>query len=128
MDPSAWIAAAVGVTVLLGAIWRLIKAGHRFANSQEHMAERIGSLERSLNNGIRSDIRQAKERSERAAGLAADAARTASLMQQRQEDISRSVNALRSEVDIYTNVVLTDRQRIRHSLREAGIDLPDDEE
>ena len=127
MDAASWIGAAVGVTVLLGGGWRLVKAYHRWASAQEKQAEatsdladKVKSLETSLNNGIRSDV-------SRAVQLAADAARSASVVEQGRTEVVRIVQALRSEVDVMTNVVLTDRQRLRKQLRDAGIELPDDE-
>ena len=127
MTVEAIVAVAVGTLAILGAIWRLLRAGHRWANAQERMAADVTELKGILNNGIRSDLRETKERSGRAEILAADAARAASVMQQHQEEIGRAVNALRGEVDIYTNVVLSDRQRIREALRDLGKDIGDDD-
>lgn len=128
----AVISALVGVTVLLGGGWRLIKAYHRWASAQERQADatealtgKVNSLELTLNNGIRTDVREART-------LAAEAARKVSLTDQRAEEgrteIARAVNALRAEVDVMTNVVLTDRRGVRAALRDAGIEIPDDDE
>jgi hypothetical protein len=124
----AIVAIAVGVLAILAAVGRLLWATHKGLNLFQKLIDRVDKVEKALNNGIRSDIKVAADRSGRAEVLAADAARTASVTQQSQEEISRAVNALRGEVDIYTNVVLSDRQRIRQALREAGYDLDSLEE
>jgi hypothetical protein len=126
VSAGAWIAAAVGVLAILAAVGRLLWATHKGLNLFATLIARVDGVEKALNNGISSKINLAAERSGRAEILAADAARTASVTQQNQEEITRAVNALRGEVDIYTNVVLSDRQRIRHALREAGYDLDDE--
>ena len=128
MSAEGIVAVCVGVIAIVGAFWRLLRAGHRWANAQERMAADVTELKAILNNGIRTDLREAKERTGRAEVLAADAARMVSTMQQQQEETTRAVNALRGEVDIYTNVVLSDRQRIKAELRKAGIQIPDDDE
>lgn len=122
----AWVGVVVGAIAILAAVGRLLWATHRGLNLFEHLIARVDGLEKTLNNGIRSDIKTAAERSGRAEKLAADAARTASVTQQSQEEMARAMNALRGEVDIYTNVVLSDRQRIRAALREAGYELDDE--
>lgn len=132
MSADAIVGLCVGGTVLLGVAWRLLRAGHRIANVGERLIERVGALEDTVNNGMRSDIHATREEAKRAQLLAADAARAATVADQHavegREEIGRAVNALRSEVDIYTNVVLSDRHRIREALRELGHDIGDDDE
>jgi hypothetical protein len=127
----AVVGICVGCLAILAAVARLLWATHRGLNLFEKLLERVDAVERTLNNGIRSKIDLAAERSARAEVLAADAARQASVASQHavegQAETLRAVNALRGEVDIYTNVVLTDRQRIRDALREMGVEVDEDE-
>lgn len=138
MKAEAIVGLAVGVTILAGFLWRLLRAIHNGVNVVEDsrrdiagLKDDVGSLHASLNNGIRVDIRSASEQAKKAQQLAGEAAKAASVADQHategREEIRRSVNALRAEVDIYTNVVLTDRARIKAALRELGYDIADDE-
>lgn len=131
MSAEAIVGVAVGGTVLLAFIGRVLWSVHRLLNLGERLVERVGQVEKTLNNGISATVREAAERSRRAEALAADAAKAASVAGQHavegQQEISRAVNALRGEVDIYTNVVLSDRQRIRDALRDLGKDIGDDQ-
>lgn len=130
MNAGDWIAAAVGATVLLGVIWRLLRAVHNGVNLIGHLRHDVADLHKTLNNGLRTDVQSATDQAKKAQQLAGDAARAASVAEEhasegRAEQL-RAINALRGEVDIYTNVVLSDRHRVRVALREAGIVLPDD--
>jgi hypothetical protein len=126
----AAVGVAVGATVLLAFFGRGLWSLHKLLNIGQRLIDRIDRVEKTLNNGIRSKIDLAAERSARAEVLAADAARQASVASQHavegQAETIRAVNALRGEVDVYTNVVLTDRQRIRDALREMGVDVDED--
>ena len=124
---STVIAVAVGAIAVLAAAWRVAKAGHHLAEAWEGFGRRIGALEQKLSNGITADVRDAKDKSTEACRLAGVAATTASRVEQQATENYRATNALRSEVDVLTNVVLSDRQRIRARLREAGFELEDDE-
>ena len=131
MSVGAWIAAAVGVLALLGAVGRLLWAIHKGVNLIVDTREDVAALHKVLNNGIRADVQSARDEAKKAQVLAADAARAASVADQHAEEgrveIQRAVNHLRAEVDVYTNVVLSDRQRIRAAWRDAGYVLDDDE-
>ena len=132
MNAGAWIAGAVGVTVLLAFAGRILWAIHKGLDRWGNVENKVDELKAILNNGIRSEIRLAATRSEKAADLAADAARAASVAMQRaqegREEIGRAVNAVRAELDVYTNVVLSDRQRIREALKDLGKDIGDESE
>lgn len=123
----------VSLTVLCTFLAKVIQLGYRqvrnhektqelvtrLADNFEHLADslttvigRIDTLERTLNNGIRSEIRQAIEEAAEAKKEAIDA--------------RRAVDALSAEVDVYTNVVIDDRRRIRQIVKAAtGIDIAD---
>lgn len=123
------IGGVVGLVLILG---RLLWALHKLLNVGQDLRDDVSALHATVNNGLTTKVENAAAQSARAQLLAADAARAAAVAEQhasegRQETI-RSVNALRSELDVYTNVVLSDRQRIRAALRELGQDLDDDEE
>ena len=131
MSVEGIVSISVGATVLLGVAWRLLRAIHNGVNMIDHLREDVAELHKTLNNGLRSDVRNATEQAKKAQQLAGAAAQAASVADQHategREEIRRSVNALRAEVDIYTNVVLTDRARIKAALRELGHDIPDDD-
>ena len=118
---------AVGSTVLATFIGRVLWAVHKGVNLIERLADKVHEIDATLKNGIGTDIRIAKDKAAQAVELAADAARQVSVVDQRTEDLQRAINALSADVDVYTNVVLTDRKRIRARLRQEGIDLPDDD-
>lgn len=139
MSVGAIVAVAVGVLTLLAALGRGLWAIHKGVNlvqdTREEVAtvrDEVAKMHAALNNGIRADMRTTAAAASEARVLAADAARAASVASQRvmegQQEVSRAVNALRSEVDIYTNVVLSDRHRIRAALRDLGHDIADDDE
>lgn len=116
----------VGATVITGFFARALWGVHKIVSLIEHLVERVGLLEKTLSNGLRSDVRRAAEESQQARVLAAQAAATASVAQQRAEEgrtnIERAVNSLRSEINAMTNVALTDHAEIWRSLRDAGLD------
>ena len=125
MNAGEWVAAAVGCTVLLTAVGHLIRLMYRAARTWETLAADVSDLKRQFNNGFRADIREAKENSAEAVRLAGTAAARVGVIESRQEDIQRAMNALRAEVDVYTNVVIDDRHQLRRQIREAGIHLDD---
>lgn len=133
MDAAGWVGAAVGATVLLGVAGRLLWAIHKGINLMddtrggvEEARKDIADLHAALNNGVRAEIRGAREEAKKAQQLAGDAARAASIADQHASEgrieLGRSMNALRSELDVYTNVVITDRSRIWAVLTELGFD------
>lgn len=131
MTVEAIVGVAVGGTVLLGALGRVLRSIHKGVNLIEHLRDDVSDLHRTLNNGLRSEVRSASEQAKKAQQLAGEAAKAASVADQHategRQEIARSVNALRAEVDVYTNVVLTDRARIKAALRELGYEISDDE-
>lgn len=131
VSPGGWVGLAVGILAILAGLWRGGKGVYQFASMLERLVDDVADLKSEFQNGIRTDIRQAKTSADEAVRLAGETARHVSLIDQREDEhhteVTRAINALRGEVDIYTNVVLTDRQRIRARLRDAGLDLPDDD-
>lgn len=129
MSAEAAVGFTVGVTVLLAFVARILWSIHKGLDRFEDLEQKVDEVKAILNNGIRSEIRTASERSARATDLAADAARAASVASQRaqegREEISRAVNAVRAELDVYTNAVLTDRRGIRAALKRLGEDIGD---
>lgn len=122
----------VGAVALLGVSGRVLWAIHKGVNLIEHLVDRVGSLEKTLSNGIRSDVRKAAEEAKEARVLAAQAAASASIAQQRAEEgrsnIERAVNSLRAEINAMTNVALNDHAEIWRTLREAGHDRRSDDQ
>lgn len=138
MSLGASIGVAVGATVLLAFVGRILWSIHKGLNVFEdvrtdvkQLSDDVADVHKSLNNGIRSEVRAAHEQAAKATALAGDAARAASIADQHaadgREEITRSVNALRAELDVMTNVVLSDRRGIRRALRDLGVEVDDDE-
>lgn len=140
----SWLTLAVGVTILLtfaAAVGRILYKILRELGPDDEghtVKDRLRNMERALNNGLRTDIRTALDRVEKNAAdvaaakeLAAEAVRVAAVADQKAAEgratIERAVNGLRADVDVYTNVVLSDRRRIKEEIRKLGGDLPDDE-
>lgn len=127
MSVGDWVAAAVGLTILLGVVWRLLRSVHNGVNLIHDLREDVANMHQTLNNGLRSEVKDAAEQAKKAQVLAAEAAQKASIANQHavegRHELTRTVNALRGELDIYTNVVMTDRHHIRAALLEAGITL-----
>lgn len=119
-------------TVIIGFLSRGLWSIHKVVSLIEHLVERVQSLETTLSNGIRSDIRRAADEAKEARVLAAQAAATASVAQQRAEEgrsnIERAVNSLRSEINAMTNVALSDHAEIWRTLSEAGLDRRSDDQ
>lgn len=120
------VGVAVGVLALLAGLWQLIRAIYRGVSLIEHLVERVAGLEKTLSNGIRSDVRTAADQAREARQLAAEAARVASIAEQRaregRDNIAASIGHLRAEVDVLTNVVVADTAHIWETLRGAGLD------
>lgn len=132
MSAEATIGLVSGIVGLLLILGRLLWSLHKLLNVGESLRADVSKLHATVNNGLTTKVENAATQSSRAQVLAADAARAAAVAEQhasegRQETI-RSVNALRSELDVYTNVVMSDRHRIHAALRELGVELPDGEE
>jgi len=132
MDPAAWVGIAVGLTVLLGFGGRIfaffIRLERLFGPDEDgqSLRDRVRSVEKALNNGLRTEVRQALTESSEARRLAGDAARAAAVASQRAEegrnDLQRAINAMRAEMNALTNVALTDHADIWTVLSEAGLD------
>ena len=122
----------VGGLAVIGVFFRGLWGVHKVVSLIEHLIDRVGELEKSLSNGIRSDIRMAADRAEQARLLAAQAATSASVAQQKAEEgrhtIERSVNSLRAEINAMTNVAMTDHAEIWKTIREAGLDRRTDDQ
>lgn len=140
----AWLTLLVAITILLtfiGAVARIlykIMQGLGPDEDGHSLRDRVRNVEGALNNGLRTDIRTALNQVEKNAAdvaaakeLAAEAVRVAAVADQQAAEgrstIERAVNGLRADVDVYTNVVLSDRRRIKEEIRKLGGDLPDDE-
>lgn len=128
-----WSAFLVSLSVLLAFLGQLIKLGYRQVRNHEKTQEQVGELtkavkgllegfttfgsrvdqlERLLNNGLRTEVRAAGEAANRAVEMG--------------QANGREIQALRAEVDIYTNAVIDDRRRIRAIVKDAtGIDIAD---
>lgn len=132
MDAESIIGVAVGLTVLIGFAGKLvqflIRMEHQFGpdDDGQSLRDRMRSVEKALNNGLRSEVRQALSESSEARRLAGDAARAAAVASQRAEegrnDLQRAINAMRAEMNALTNVALTDHADIWTVLAEAGLD------
>lgn len=127
MSAGEIVGIAVGCFAILTALGHIIRLLYRLVRTWEGMREDVGELKAVLNNGLRSEVKSAAANSAKAVELAGEAAAKVDAFEQRQEDTQRAVNALRAEVDVYTNVVLQDRRHIRRTLAEAGIELRDDD-
>lgn len=132
MSAEATVGLVGGVVGLLLILGRLLWALHRLLNVGESLRTDVSKLHATVNNGLTTKVTNAADQATRAQILAADAARAAAVAEQhategRTETI-RTVNALRGELDVFTNVVLSDRHRIRAALRELGQDLDELEE
>lgn len=125
-------AVAVGAVGLITVALRVLWALHKGVNLIQHLVEKVHELERTLSNGIRSDIKKAADESQQARVLAAQAAATASVAQQRAEEgrnnIERAVNSLRAEINAMTNVALSDHADIWRTLHDAGLDRRTDDQ
>lgn len=128
MTASTWIALVVGATIVAGFVFRLLWSLHKLISLGEHIIERVTKLEATLNNGIRGDVRTAKERASEACRLAGVAATTVSRVEQATADNGRATNALRADLDVFTNIVMTDRRRIKQALRDLGHDIDADDD
>ena len=132
VDAAGVITAAVGLTALTAFLARglqfLIRMERTFGPDEDgqSLRDRVRSVERALNNGLRTEVRQALTEAAQARQLAGEAARAASVAEQRasegREDVQRAINALRAEVNAITNVALTDHAEIWSTLAAAGLD------
>ena len=93
----------------------------------------VAGLKSALDNGIRTDIRSARDHADQARQLAGRAAAASSVANQHAEDAIRATNALRAEVNALTDVAMRDHKGIWRALRTLGIDRrqyddPDDDD
>lgn len=128
MTAQAIVALAVSVIGGLLIVGRLLWSLHKLVSLGEHIVVRVEMLEKQLSNGISAKITSADERAKEASQLAAIAAASVARVEQLAENNGRAMNALRSEVDIYTDLVRHDQSRTRRALRDLGypIDEIDD--
>lgn len=130
---STWAALLVSLTVLAAFLGKIVQLGYRQVRNHEKSQEqlealtravqelltkvtgangRIDQIERTLNNGLRDEVRTAGSNAKEAITIG--------------QENGRELRALRAEVDIYTNAVVEDRRRIRAIVKEAtGIDIAD---
>ena len=130
MDAGYAVGVAVGATALVAFLARglqfLVRMERQFGPDDDgkSLRDRVRSMEKALNNGLRSEVRQALTEAAQARKLAGDAARAASVAEQKasegRHDLQRAINAVRAEIDVLTNVVLTDQAGIWSVLEEAG--------
>lgn len=122
-DTIGVVAAAIGA---LAVIARILWLMHRGINVIEHLVTRVSSLETTLSNGMRSDVRDAKNSSAEACRLAGKAAQTAAVNQQQVQEMGehhqRAMNALAATVDSYANAAIRDVAHIWDVLSESGLD------
>jgi hypothetical protein len=126
MSPGGIISLVATAVGLLLIVTRILWSLHKGINLIEHLVTRVSGLENALSNGIRSDVRQAKESSVEACRLAGKAAQTAAVahqqVQERGVNQERAINALRATVDAFANAALTDVAHIWDVLSDAGLD------
>jgi hypothetical protein len=130
MDAGYAVGVAVGATALVAFLARglqfLVRIERQFGPDEDgkSLRDRMRAVEKALNNGLRSEVRQALTEAAQARKLAGDAARAASVAEQKasegRHDLQRAINAVRAEIDVLTNVVLTDQAGIWSVLEEAG--------
>lgn len=130
MDAGYVVGVAVGATALVAFLARglqfLVRIERQFGPDEDgkSLRDRMRAVEKALNNGLRSEVRQALTEAAQARKLAGDAARAASVAEQKasegRHDLQRALNAVRAEIDVLTNVVLTDQAGIWSVLEEAG--------
>lgn len=144
MDAGYAVGVAVGATALAAFLWRglvaLVRMERQWGPDEDGRTHRerlraqevqgreikqeIFELKSILTNGLRSEVRQALTEAAQARKLAGDAARAASVAEQKasegRHDLQRAINAVRAEIDVLTNVVLTDQAGIWSVLEEAG--------
>ena len=130
MDAGYAVGVAVGATALVAFLARglqfLVRMERQFGPDEDgkSLRDRMRAVEKALNNGLRSEVRQALTEAAQARKLAGDAARAASVAEQKasegRHDLQRAINAVRAEIDVLTNVVLTDQAGIWSVLEEAG--------
>jgi len=130
MDAGYAVGVAVGATALVAFLARglqfLVRIERQFGPDEDgkSLRDRMRAVEKALNNGLRSEVRQALTEAAQARKLAGDAARAASVAEQKasegRTDLQRALNAVRAEIDVLTNVVLTDQAGIWSVLEEAG--------
>lgn len=126
MTAQAIVALAVSVIGGLLIVGRLLWSLHKLVSLGEHIVTRVESLEKQLSNGISAKISSADEKAKEASQLAAIAAATVARVEQAARENGRAMNALRSEVDIYTDLVRGEQSRIRRALRDLGQPIDDD--
>lgn len=80
--------------------------------ARSSLFESVEQLQAALNNGLRADVRAAREEATRAHQEAADG----------RTESRRDVNALRADIDNYANVAAHDFADIWRHLRDAGLD------
>lgn len=132
MDAGYAVGVAVGATALVAFLARglqfLVRMERQFGPDDDgkSLRDRVRSMEKALNNGLRSEVRQALTEAAEARKLAGEAARAASVAEQKasegRHELQRAINAVRAELDVYTNAVVTDRAEIASLLAEAGFD------
>lgn len=126
MNVGEWIGAAVGITVLLGIIGRLLWAIHNGVNLIHDMHDEVTAVRKELSNGIRGDVKKAGLQAGEARTLAAEAARTASIAEQRvteaSHNLTRELRSLRSEIDTVVRIATSDMASIWQQLAAAGMD------
>lgn len=132
MDAGYAVGVAVGATALVAFLARglqfLVRMERQFGPDEDgkSLRDRMRAVEKALNNGLRSEVRQALTEAAEARKLAGEAARAASVAEQKasegRHELQRAINAVRAELDVYTNAVVTDRAEIASLLAEAGFD------
>jgi hypothetical protein len=132
VDAGYAVGVAVGATALVAFLARglqfLVRIERQFGPDEDgkSLRDRMRAVEKALNNGLRSEVRQALTEAAQARRLAGDAAKAASLAEQRasegRTELQRAINAMRAEMNALTNVALTDHADIWSALSEAGLD------
>lgn len=126
MTSTGVVGIALSGVLLLAALGRGLWLLHKGVDFIQTLSEKVHSLETTLSNGIRADVREALKESREARRLAGVAATAAATAQQRvaetTENTARAVNALRAEINTYTNVAVQDTAHIWESLSSLGID------
>lgn len=126
MSPEGVVGLVGGTVGLLLIVARILWSLHKGINLIEHLVTRVTSLEKALSNGIRQDVRDAKQSSSEACRLAGKAAQTAAVAHQQVHEqgveLGRSINALRATVDAFANAAISDTAHIWEALSAAGLD------
>lgn len=132
MSLESWVGVTVGLTVLVAFLGRIVtfivRMERTFGPDEDgqSLRDRMRAVEKALNNGLRTEVRQALGEAAQARKLAGDAARAASIAEQRategRQDVQRAINAMRAEMNALTNVALTDHADIWSALAAAGLD------